>query len=326
MTIAFGPADAPKIHLLLVIPNRRTGPAPAFLGLNFCGNHTLVADPSVALPSPWMPRNCPGCRDNRATEAGRGTQVGVVGDRGDDRPRLRRRHVLRRRRRPRPPRLHRRVIPRYLKPGETQPGPHDWGTIAAWAWGLMRGVDYLRTDPDVDGGRIAVVGHSRMGKAALVAGAFDERIALTIGHQAGCGGSSPSRGTVGESVKRINTSFPHWFDAEFKQFNDQPDRLPFDQHELIALAAPRPVLLTNAVEDTWANPEGQFQVLRAADPVYRLLGVGGIDEGRMPAINTPVGDRLGYHIRPGKHSMGAEDWAVFLDFADRHLGRPGASK
>jgi hypothetical protein len=326
VTIAFGPTDAPKIHLLLIIPNRRTGPAPAFLGLNFCGNHTLVADPSVALPSPWMPRNCPGCQDNRATEAGRGAQVGVWSiegtiDRGYAVATFYAGDVA-----PDHPGFTDGIIPHYLKPGQTQPGPHDWATIAAWAWGLMRGVDYLRTNPDIDGGRIAVVGHSRMGKAALVAGAFDERIALTIGHQAGCGGSSPSRGTVGESVARINTSFPHWFDAEFKQFNDRPDRLPFDQHELIALAAPRPVLLTNAVEDTWANPEGQFQVLRAADPVYRLLGVTGIDEGRMPEVNRLVGDRLGYHIRPGKHSMGAEDWAVFLDFADRHLGRPGAPK
>ena len=106
-----------------------------------------------------------------------------------------------------------------------------------------------------------MVGHSRLGKTALLAGAFDERIALVIPHQAGCGGSAPSRGKVGESVKQINNGFPHWFNGAFKEFNDQPDRLPFDQNCLVALVAPRPVLFSNAVEDTWANPEGQFEVL-----------------------------------------------------------------
>ena len=127
----------------------------------------------------------------------------------------------------------------------------------------------------VDATRVVLMGHSRLGKTALLAGAFDERIALVIPHQAGCGGTAPSRGKVGESVKQINDRFPHWFNGTFKEFNDHPDRLPFDQHCLVALMAPRPVLLTNAVEDTWANPEGQFEVLQAAAPVYRLLGAGG---------------------------------------------------
>src|SRR5581483_953464 len=123
------------------------------------------------------------------------------------------------------------------KPG-SKPGPHDWGTIAAWAWGIQRAIDYLVTDPDIDAARIIVVGHSRLGKTALLAGAFDERVAMAIPLQAGCGGTAPSRGKVGESVKQINTAFPHWFDDEFKTFNDQPERLPFDQHELVALCAP----------------------------------------------------------------------------------------
>src|SRR5205823_7658808 len=186
-----------------------------------------------------------------------------------------------------------------LKSGSVKPGPDAWGAVAAWAWGLHRAVDYLAGDKDIDRGRIAAVGHSRLGKAAIVAAAFDERIALAIPHQAGCGGTAPSRGKVGESVTRINTSFPHWFDAEFKNFNDQPERLPFDQNCLVALVAPRPVLLTNATEDTWANPEGQFQVLQAAEPVYRMLGAGGLDARSMPGTNTLVNSTLGYHIRPG---------------------------
>jgi len=166
-----------------------------------------------------------------------------------------------------------------------------------------------------------VVGHSRLGKTALLAAAFDERIALVVPLQAGCGGTAPSRGKVGESVKQINDRFPHWFNGTFKEFNDQPDRLPFDQHCLVALVAPRPVLFSNATEDTWANPAGQFQVLQAADPVYRFLGAGGLEAKEMPEVGKLIDSRLGYYIRPGKHSMTKDDWKGFLDFADKQLSR-----
>jgi len=147
-----------------------------------------------------------------------------------------------------------------------------------------------------------------------------------IPHQAGCGGTAPSRGKVGESVKQINNGFPHWFNGTFKEFNDKPDRLPFDQNCLAALVAPRPVLFSNAVEDTWANPEGQFQVLQATDQVYRLLGVEGLGAKQMPEPGKLLGSRLGYYIRPGKHSMTREDWKIFLDFADKRLGKPANAK
>jgi hypothetical protein len=182
-------------------------------------------------------------------------------------------------------------------------------------------VDYLMTDSAVDHKRIAAVGHSRNGKAALLAAAFDDRIAIAFPHQAGCGGTAPSRGKVGESVKAINDRFPHWFNAQFKQFNDQPDQLPMDQNCLAALCGPRPVLFSNAQEDQWANPSGQFDVLKAADPVYRFLGVEGISEAQMPPLNQLVGDRLGFYIRPGKHSMTADDWKIFLQFADAQWGK-----
>jgi hypothetical protein len=308
VTIAFGPPEVPRIHLLLAVPNARTGPAPVFLGMNFCGNHALVKDNRVHLPTAWIYGNYPGVKNNRATEAGRGTQVDVwaleqsvdrgyavatfySGDIDPDRPEVRE-----------------GIQPHLRKPGQTKPGPHDWGTIAAWAWGLHRAVDYLLTDKDIDKNRIAVVGHSRLGKTALLAAAFDERIALAIPHQAGCGGTAPSRGKVGESVKQINDRFPHWFAGAFKAFNDQTDRLPFDQHCLTALVAPRPVLFSNAVEDTWANPEGQFQVLQAADPVYKFLGAGGLEAKQMPEPGKLINSKLGFYIRPGKHSMTKEDW------------------
>ena len=153
----------------------------------------------------------------------------------------------------------------------------------------------------------------------MLAGAFDERIALMIPLQAGCGGTAPSRGKVGESVKQINDQFPHWFTGAFKEFNDQPDKLPFDQNCLVALAAPRPVLFANAVKDQWANPAGQFEVLKAAEPAYRFLGVDGLDAETMPEPGKLIASTLGYYIRPGVHSMTTGDWKIFLDYADKNL-------
>jgi dienelactone hydrolase len=195
--------------------------------------------------------------------------------------------------------------------------PTNRGTIAAWAWGFQRCVDYLVTDAQIDHHRIAAVGHSRNGKTALLAAAFDERIAIAFPHQAGCGGSAPSRGTTGESVKAINDRFPHWFNARFKEFNEHPEKLPFDQNCLLALCAPRPVLFSAAMGDQWSNPAGQFEVLKAAEPVYTLFGVHSLGVSNMPAVDQLVGERLGYYIREGKHSMTPADWKVFMDFADK---------
>ena len=325
VTLRFGPPNAPAIHLLVVIPNRREGPAPVFVGPNFCGNFTLLEDPTIPIPTGWMLSGCPGCSNNQASEAGRGKQAEVWaieqsidrgyavatfynGDIDPDRPNF-----------------EEGIHPFYLKPGQKEPASTDWGTIAAWAWGISRAVDYLVQDGEIDRRRIAVVGHSRNGKTALLAAAFDERIALAIPLQAGCGGTAPSRGKIGESVQRINTSFPHWFNGEFKKFNEMPERLPFDQNCLIALVAPRPILLANAAEDTWANPAGQFEALRAAEPVYRLLGSGGLDAKEMPPLETLVSSPLGFYIRPGKHSMTKADWKIFLDYADKRL-KPAGSK
>jgi hypothetical protein len=321
ITISFGPADWPKLHLLLVVPNQRKGPAPCFVGLNFRGNHTAINDPRVRLPAGWVPGSSPGVKDNRATDAGRGTQADVWsleqaidqgyavatcynGDIAPDRPGATE-----------------GLMYKLLKKGQEKPGPTDAATIACWAWGIHRIVDYLVADPDIDRDRIIVVGHSRLGKTALLAAAFDERIAMSIPLQAGCGGTAPnrSREPKSESVKQINDRFPHWFCGNFKEFNDKTDRLPFDQHCLVALCAPRPVLFANAVEDVWANPAGQFDVLKGADPVYRLLGVGGLDAKQIPPINHLVDSRLGYWIRPGKHSMTRQDWQIFYSFADKHL-------
>jgi hypothetical protein len=318
--VALSALPGHEFRLLVVVPNGRKGPAACFVGPNFGGNHTLVDDPHVTVPPGWMYPNRPGVKDNKATEAGRGKQKDHWNleqsiDRGYAVATFYNGDID-------PDRADVRGGVRPLLPKEL-----DTATVACWAWGIHRAVDYLTTRTgEIDPKRIAAVGHSRLGKTALLAAAFDDRIALAIPHQAGTGGSAPSRPTgsqagKAESVKRINTSFPHWFNDRFKQFNDDPARLPFDQHCLVALCAPRPVLFSNAQEDLWANPEGQFEVLRAADPVYRLLGAGGLDAATVPPPNRLVDSRLGYFLRPGKHAMTPTDWEAFWGFADRHLGK-----
>ena len=317
LTLETGPTNAPRIDLMLVEPNAHPGPAPVFLAINFCGNHALTDDPRVPLARGWMGNSCKGCTNHTATEAARGSQAAdwplaeIVrrgyalavfhnADVDSDRPEV-----------------SERIYAWLAGADQAANRPANRGTIAAWAWGFHRCVDYLLTERSLDPRRIAALGHSRNGKTALLATAFDERIAIAFPHQAGCGGSAPSRGKTGESVKAINDRFPHWFNARFKQFNDAPERLPFDQHCLVALCAPRPVLFSAAEEDQWANPAGQFQVLQAADPVYRFLGTQGLAAREFPPRRQLVDSRLGYYLREGKHSMTADDWTVFMNFADR---------
>ncbi|MEX2187683.1 MAG: acetylxylan esterase [Pirellulales bacterium] len=322
VTLTLGDGSLPKIHLLVIVPNRRQGPAPVFVGINFCGNFAVLDDKEIPLTDAWVYDSCAGGKDNRPTEASRGGQADMWAveqtiDRGYAVALFHTADID-----PDKPDFTDGIHPHFVKAGQTERGDHDWGTIAAWAWGIHRAVDYIVTDKEIDAKRIAVVGHSRNGKTALLAGAFDERIALAIPLQAGCGGTAPSRGTVGESVKRINTSFPHWFCDEFKKFNDHPEKLPFDQHCLVALMAPRPVLLANAVEDTWANPAGQFEVLQAARPVYKLFDADDLGDAKMPPPGKLIDGKLGYYIRAGKHSMTKGDWNVFCDYADKHFGKP----
>jgi hypothetical protein len=321
LAVSVAPRGAPPVHLLLVVPNDRKGPAPVFVGLNFSGNHALVDDPAVAVPTCWMYPGHPGVKDNKATEAGRGKEKDVWAleqsvDRGYAVATFYNGDID-------PDQKDKREGVRPILSRSEDTDGDATATIMAWAWGVSRVVDYLVTDKDLDAKRIAVVGHSRLGKTAILAAAFDERIGLAIPHQAGCGGTAPSRQNdpKAESVARINTGFPHWFCDNFKKFNDDPSKLPFDQNCLAALVAPRPLLFSNAVEDQWANPKGQFEVLKAAEPVYKLLGAGGLDATEMPKPGRLIDSTLGYYIRPGIHSMTKDDWKVFLDFADKHLGK-----
>ncbi len=319
------------VHLLVVVPNGRRRPAPCFLGLNFHGNYTIVADPLVAMPKGWVNSARIGGAVDHATEAMRGKQIDAWAieqtiTRGYAVATFFNGEVV-----PDNVELATERLKSFVPAGKVATDCDAPATIAAWAWGFSRMLDYLVTDPDIDAKRVAVVGHSRNGKAALLAAAMDNRIALAIPSQSGCGGTAPCRVApelaapqtdgrpIAETVAAITTSFPHWFCANFLALGATIEKLPIDQHELIALCAPRPVLVSCAVEDRWSNPEGQLAMLKAAAPVYKLVCGEEIHAKTTPPTGQLAAGRLGYFIRPGVHSMTAVDWAAWLDYTDRWM-------
>jgi hypothetical protein len=315
-----GTESGPAFEILLYVPNGVPRPVPAFLGLNFGGNHSVHSDPGIRLASSWIGGG-PGVVDHRATEAARGTDarswpVERILDRGyalatvyygDLEP-------------DHPDGWKGGVRARFGPGAAGRFAPDDWGAIGAWAWGLRRVLDYLVTDRDVDARRVAVIGHSRLGKTALWAGASDERFALVISNDSGEGGAALARRQFGERIENITGAFPHWFCARYRDYTGREDALPVDQHLLLALVAPRPLYVASATEDLWADPRGEFLAARGAEPVYRLLGREGLGVEDLPAPDRPVGKTIGYHLRRGPHALTPYDWEQYLDYADRQMG------
>lgn len=286
--------EAPAIHLAVFRPAAASSP-PVLLALNPCGNHTLIDHPAVRESPAWTRLECPAGRGGRAERwpiaeiVGRGYALATFHESDVD---------------PDDPDDDRGLdgVHPHFDPGvgvRTR-----WGRIMAWSWGLSRAVDYLETAAEVDGARLLVTGHSRRGKAALLAAAFDARIAAAAPHQSGLVGASPCRDPGGETVALITAAFPNWFDDVFTEFVGQETRLPVDQHLLLALVAPRPLLVTNGEADAHADPPGARRAVEAARPVYELLG---------------ARDAIEWHARPGGHSLTPEDWRTFMAFADRAL-------
>lgn len=280
-----------RFEVVVLLPNDRQGAVPTFLLLN--NRPASNTDPTRAEKSPFWPAE-------EMLERGYGIAALQVGDLAPDDADTFTEGVIR------------------LFEGDTASRPDDaWMALAAWGWGASRALDYFETNPRIDSDRVAVVGHSRGGKAALWAGAEDERFALVVSNDSGEGGAALARRDFGETVERINTQFPHWFTANYKQYNGRPADLPVDQHMLLALVAPRALYVASAQDDAWADPRGEFLSLSHSSPAYELFGEAAIGPDDMPAVDTPlvVGSR-GYHVRTGGHNLTTYDWMRFADLAD----------
>ena len=305
------------LNLLVYLPNAAGGPVPVFVGINFQGNWGVTEDPAVFLPDKAQ-RKKYGILENYDTrglnarrwpleqilKAGYGVVTFYRGD-GD-------------------PDFHdgfrNGVTPLIYKKGQKWPKPDQWGSISAWAWCLSRAADYCEMDGDIDADRRAVIGHSRLGKTSLWAGAQDERFKVVITNCSGEGGAALTRRVFGETVQDLNHHFPHWFCQNFYKYNGKDAEIPFDQHELMALVAPRALYVAGADGDEWADPRGQFEAARAASEVYEFLGIPGLMIKEYPAVETPSTEgNIGFHNRHGKHDILSYDWAQYIKFADKYF-------
>lgn len=294
---------------VLVVTPAGAGPFPVFLGLNLFGNQTVHPDPSIRLSEGWAPENADlGLVGNVHGEASRGMHAGrfcvemltsrgyalVTAYAGDFDPDFDdgfRNGV------------------HALLPEPERSGPDSPGTIAAWSFGLSRLLDVASTMSRIDDRRVAVFGHSRLGKAALWAGALDPRFSLVISNESGCVGAALSRRRFGERLLHINRRFPHWFCRAFHDYDEREHELPIDQHQLLALIAPRRLYVASAAADLWADPRGEELACRSASPAYELYG--------LPGLLPSNGGHIGHHVRPGRHDITARDFWHYLEFADK---------
>lgn len=317
------------VNLLIYLP-KGVEKAPLFVGYNFYGNHTTMSDSEIIIPTSWsLNKEEFGITDHQPNEKSRGVaesrwaiskiidagyglatifygdvdpdKYSGYGGNGID--------------------FSDGVHPLLYKKGQTKPLPDEWGSISAWAWGLSRAMDYFEKDNDIDQDKVIVMGHSRLGKTSLWAGAIDPRFAVVISNNSGSGGAALSRRKYGERLGVMNNNFENWFCDNLTKYDNDEDALPVDQHMLIALIAPRPVYIASAEEDSWADPRGEYLSGYHATPVYELFGKKGLSSSRMPEVNQPVMTVIGYHIRSGKHDVTEFDWEQYIKFADIHLNR-----
>lgn len=301
----FGDADY-RIDILLYIPNKSTSPVAGFVGLNFNGNHTIHADPEI------IDRDTGKARGSSASR----WQVEQIIDLGYALATVHRDQV--------DPDNYRNdftdgIHPLFYGEGQAKPEPNEWGSIGAWAWSLSRVLDYLDTDDQIDASRMAVIGHSRLGKAALWAGAQDTRFAMVISNNSGCGGAALYRRCYGERIHHMIKPVGYWFCTNHQQYQKREDALPVDQHMLLALVAPRPLYVASATNDRWADPKGEYLAAKHASPVYELFGKPALTQDEPPAADHPIHTTVGYHLRTGDHDVTAYDWEQYLKFADQHL-------
>lgn len=312
------------MDVMLYIPNGVKSPAPCFCGLSFGGNHAVSQEADIPINQRWMRESKEkNIIDHKATEATRGTEssrwalemilkagfavaTAYYGDIEPDQA---------------------DGWKDSLRAAVSKDGANtvwkdgDWGAISAWSWGLSRIADYLQTDSQIDGKHLAVIGHSRLGKTSLWAGAQDERFGVVISNNSGEGGAALMRRDFGETTAIITKAFPHWFTPKYASYAGNAAACPIDMHMFIALAAPRPIYIASAAEDHWADQKGEFLSGKFASPVYALFGKKGIVVDEQPAIDHPVGDFIGYHIRTGKHDVTDYDWEQYIAFAKRHWGK-----
>jgi hypothetical protein len=317
VTVYFGAGnDAPHMDLLIYLPAGATKPVPLLLNLGFGANASAVDDPGIKLGEVWNPRekkkipatrSGPFGRTNIAPLLAKGIGWGTVYY-GDIEPDFIGGTGM-------------GIRAQYLKPGQTEPAPNEWGAIAAWAWGLSRAVDYFETDHDIDAHRVAIMGVSRLGKTVMWAGARDTRVAAVIASCSGEGGAALSRRNYGETIAHLvaPTRYPYQFAGNYAKWAADPRESPVDANELVALIAPRPLLLQTGSEDYWSDPKGEFLAAVAAAPVYELLGKQGLGTTDWPAAGQPILHDLSYFMHAGGHGTLPSDWDVFVKFLETNL-------